>query len=85
MHAGVGEFEIGNGRGGGLAAFQCDVQAADEQPVLDGIEPLGAFRVAGAHLVPPTFLVGEISGGLSHGGFTVWFAACKPIQESNCC
>ena len=45
-----------------LAAFQRVADAGDQQPVFDRVEPLGAFGMAGAHVVLPAIGVREITG-----------------------
>ncbi len=81
VHAPMGQFQVGHRGGCGLAALQRVVEPGDEQAVLDRVKPLRAFGMPVAHLVSPTILVGEKAGGLTHGGFTVWFAACTPTQK----
>lgn len=85
VHARVGEFKVGQGGWRGLAALDGLVQASDQETVFDGVETLRAFGMPGPHLVSPTVLVGEISGGLAHHKTTVWFAACKPTRNFSSC
>jgi hypothetical protein len=82
VHATMGEFDVGQRGRGGLAALQRHIQARDQQPVLDRVQPRRAFGVSGPHFVSPAIGVGEITGGLVHHFFTVRFTACTPTQKS---
>jgi hypothetical protein len=61
MHAAMGQFNVGQGRWGGLSALQGHVQPGDQQAVFDGAEALRAFGVPCAHLVFPAGGVCEIT------------------------
>ena len=66
VHAVVGELDIGEGSGVGLAPLQRNIKSRRPQTVFDGIKPLWALGVPCAHFMLPASLVGEISGGLAH-------------------
>jgi hypothetical protein len=70
----VGEFDHAERSQRHLGLRQMVQQAGVEQMVVDGVQALGALRVAATHLVFATVWVGEISGSaLAHGVFCVVF------------
>ena len=60
--AAMGQLQVGNGSGGRLAPVQRITHTADQQAVLDGGQPLGAFGVTRAHFVFPAIGVGKVTG-----------------------
>src|SRR3989344_1849612 len=46
---------------GGVVALRRGGHAGDQQAILNGVQPFGAFGVARAHLVLPTIPMGEIA------------------------
>ncbi|MOA06411.1 hypothetical protein D3C78_1260430 [compost metagenome] len=80
-------FDGGHGRDGRVAALQRIAHAADQQPVLDHIQPGRALGMPGAHLVLPAFFMGEIARLAHCHVSTVVFSAnvvpCKHSTTSN--
>src|SRR6218665_38704 len=56
----VGAFDVGQRGLGGLVVRERVGHAGDQQVVCDGVEPFGAFPVAGAHFVFAAIAVGEV-------------------------
>src|SRR6218665_4031683 len=57
----VGAFDVGQRGLRGLVVREHVGPAGDQQVVCDGVEPFGAFRVAGAHFVFAAIAVGEVA------------------------
>src|SRR6218665_2829856 len=57
----VGAFDVGQRGLGGLVVREHVGHAGDQQVVCHGVEPFGAFRVAGAHFVFAAIAVGEVA------------------------
>jgi hypothetical protein len=57
----VRQFDVGQRGLRGFVALQRIGHAGDQQAVFDGVQPLGAFRMAGPHFVFAAVRVGEIA------------------------
>lgn len=62
----MGQLNVRQRRQRGFALLKCIGNTSSEQPVLDGVQALGAFRMTWPHFVFFTIPVGEISSGV-HG------------------
>ena len=57
----VRQLAVGQRRLGGFQGCQPQIHTGNQQAVLNGIEPLGTFGMAGTHLMLPTFGVRVIA------------------------
>jgi hypothetical protein len=74
MHAAVRQFDVGEGRGVGLAGQQLCGQAASLKVPVNGLQPLGAFGVARAHFVQLAVGMGEITCFIHSGALVSFFS-----------
>ncbi|MNR11228.1 hypothetical protein D3C85_1275200 [compost metagenome] len=83
----MGPRNVGQRRRGGLAPIEGIGHPADQQPVLDRVQPCRTLRMPGAHLVFPAFFMGEIARlahcHVSRVVFSANVVPCKHSTTSN--